>query len=133
MRSSCHDAVPWNSHPSAVKHQSWSEDKFLLYPESVPIRILKKWKKWLPEFGIIAQLIDGSLQSKSEQLLNNGIFRKKSHIDPDPHNFRSRVDLFHQVNLITAFFNIALVDAYGVCPKTAYTVPQAHMPQSILE
>jgi hypothetical protein len=50
-----------------VEYQFWCEDKFLLYPESVPIRIIKKWEKWLPEFGIIAQLIDGSLQLKIEE------------------------------------------------------------------
>lgn len=61
----CHEAVPGDSYPSAVEYQFWCEDKFLLYPESVPIRILKKWEKLLPEFGIIAQLIDGSLQLES--------------------------------------------------------------------
>tara|TARA_R110002003_G_scaffold121_29_gene10906 strand:- start:19444 stop:19728 length:285 start_codon:yes stop_codon:yes gene_type:complete len=94
---------------------------------------LKKWEKYLPEFGVIAQLIDGALQLKSEEFSNNGIFRMEIHIDPDPHSFGPRVNVLHQMNLITAFFNIALVDAYGVCPKTAYAVPQAHMSQSILE
>jgi hypothetical protein len=94
---------------------------------------LEEWEKLLPEFGIIAQLIDGLLQLKSEELLNTGIFSRKIHVDPDPHNFGPRVNLLHQINLVTAFFNIELVDAYGICPKAVYTVPQAHMPQSILE
>jgi hypothetical protein len=65
---------------------------------------------------------------ESEELSNPGIIGRKINVDPDPYNLGPRVNLLHQMNLITAFFDIALVDTYGVCPKIAYTFPQAHMP-----
>jgi hypothetical protein len=93
LKLECHQADPRNDDMPAMEYQSGCENKLLLYPESVPIWILKKWDKPFPDSGIIAQLI--SLQLEIEELANTGIVKRKIYVDPDPHNLRSRVDLLH--------------------------------------
>jgi hypothetical protein len=90
-----HQAIPRDIYPSAIEYQLRCEHKLLLYPESVPVLILKKRQKYSPELGIFAQLIDCSFQVKSQELSNNGILWRKIYIDPGSHSLGPRIYFFH--------------------------------------